>query len=551
MRVGFRFREWLLIVVVVACACSAKQVQTSGDEKLSFALPDMLGREIRSQDYAGMPVLIMAGSCWCGGCQQDADPLREIAEEYGAKGLAVIRSVSGDNDLAAIDFAKHYRLGFPQILDTNRKFEKKYNPDGWTFLMLADAQGRIAYKANSPVDDDWPKIKRLLDDMLREKPSVKSQVVEGIQYSIATLERTGKTQNAIQRDLFPSIACGQDGKVYVVFTTNRKGSSDIFFSVYDGNNFSDEKPLAATEADEYDGTVVVDADGNAWFAWTSNVEAGKYNIFVTSIQESNQPAEPKRVSIGVDDSMHGRLASDSNNNIWVTFYKWQNMSGMSRDKEIFVRRLSNGQWSKQLQVSPADVPDYEDHSEPAIAGLGDGVIVCWSWDFHQPANYTKQAELPTIFARKVDKDFRMNRATAVSAKDIDVTPAVGIINGQTWCAWDSMQNSYLRRLCMSKAMSPGKIHYLTEPLINVCTPSIAVGKDGKACVVWSQTEDGKKWILAKAEYDPGSNTWTQADIVESQGNPRFCSACFDNKGKLWVAYSVQKEGKRQIAVKQL
>jgi len=550
----------------------SKPAAPRGSDKLSFVLKDALGREIRSEDYAGSPVLIMAGSCWCGGCQQDAEPLRKIAEQYMPKGLAVIRSVSGDNELAAIDFAKHYRLNFPQILDTNREFEMRYNKDGWTFLMMADGQGKVVFKCNNPVEEDWSAIRNLARAMIKTEDANQTTVVDGVRYMNKTLERSGEKETARQHDELTSIACAGDGTVYLVFTRNRNGDNDVLVRTYNGTQWSQDRPVASTKADEYDGTVIVDNNNQAWAAWTSNAEggpaapngyavAGKYNIFVTSISQAGEPNEPKRISLGEDDSMHGRLACDKDGNIWVTFSKWQNMGGISRDKEIFVRRLTNGQWSKQVQVSPTDVPDHEDHSEPVIAGSGNGAIVCWSWDFHQPEGYTKQAELPTIFVRKVDKDFQMSRAVFVSAKDTDVTPAVGIINGQTWCAWDSMRwdgrlKANRKYVCLAQAdvtgqQNSGQFLAVSEPMTNVCSPSIAVNKDGKACVVWSQTEDGEKWILVKAEYDAGANKWKQADIVESQGNPRFCSACFDNKGKLWIAYSIQKGGKREIAVKQL
>ncbi len=33
-------------------------------DHLSFELPDVFGRQVRSSDYAGTPVLITFGACW-------------------------------------------------------------------------------------------------------------------------------------------------------------------------------------------------------------------------------------------------------------------------------------------------------------------------------------------------------------------------------------------------------------------------------------------------------------------------------------------------------
>jgi peroxiredoxin len=127
---------------------TAEPQRSSSNDKLEFVLPDIYERIVDSQDYNNTPVLIMSGSCWCGGCQQDTEPFRKFVAEYESRGLAAIRTVAGDNELAALDFQKHYRLPFVQLLDTNRSFEKRYNNDGWTFLMLANREGRIIYKIN-------------------------------------------------------------------------------------------------------------------------------------------------------------------------------------------------------------------------------------------------------------------------------------------------------------------------------------------------------------------------------------------------------------------
>ncbi len=107
---------------------------------LEFTLMDAYGRQVCASDYRGVPVLISTGACWCGGCQSEAEPLRLLAEKYRARGLQVIRSVSYDSNLPAWEFQKHYRLPFVQLLDPIREFERHYNRDGWSFLMLADRE---------------------------------------------------------------------------------------------------------------------------------------------------------------------------------------------------------------------------------------------------------------------------------------------------------------------------------------------------------------------------------------------------------------------------
>jgi len=35
-----------------------------GQDKLQFSLPDAFGRQVRSQDYKGVPIFLEFGACW-------------------------------------------------------------------------------------------------------------------------------------------------------------------------------------------------------------------------------------------------------------------------------------------------------------------------------------------------------------------------------------------------------------------------------------------------------------------------------------------------------
>ena len=328
-------------------------------------------------------------------------------------------------------------------MDANRTFEKKYHRGGWPFLMLADKEGQVVYKNNALIESEMPKITGLLDSMLRQQPEVEVVTADGVSYMPATLQRSGESKKTRRCDRFPSLACGPDGKVYVVFTTNRNGNSDVFIRVFDGKVWSGDKPVAATTADEYDGMVVADKQNRVWVSWTSNADGKNYNIFVTSFVEPVESFAAKQITHAYDDAMHARMACDNQGSVWVTYYKWLKEGGRgggaSRDKEVYIRRWKDGNWSDEVQVSPTDVPWYEDHSEPAIAAYGNKAIVCWSWDYHQPKGYTKDAKEPTIFARGISDALKPGKIVAVSGKNIDVTPAIAVgKDGRIWCAWDSL-----------------------------------------------------------------------------------------------------------------
>ncbi|HOW70062.1 MAG TPA: redoxin domain-containing protein [Phycisphaerae bacterium] len=523
---------------------------------LEFKLQDTFGREIRSSDYARTPVAIILGACWCGGCQQDAEPFADLAARFGPRGVQFIRSVSGDNELESLEFQRHYRLPFVNVLDPDRTFEKRYNPDGWTFIMLVDQSGKVVYRANNP---KMTSLAASLEKLVPPQPEAQPIVRDGVSYMRATLERSGEIDKARPSERFPALACGPDKTTYLAFSGNRRGNNDVFVRVHDGRGWSQDRPVAATEADEFDASVLVDRQKQAWVSWTSNSEGNKYNVFVTSLDASGKPAPAVQLSHADDDAMHARMACDRKGRIWCTYYRWHRMGRFSRDKEVYVRRYDGKEWSPEMQVSPTDVPNYEDHSDPTIAAYRDGILLGWSWDYHTPPGYTRDAECPTIFLREVGQDLRLGQARHVSGRSIDVTPTL-VVDGKDriWCAWDALgwdddaganrKTVQVAQRDMS-AFRPQPAQALSPPSTNVCTPVLAVAPDETVSLVWSQNQRRTGWTLQLANCSPLQSKWSDPTEIESAGNPRFPSATYDAAGTLWVAYSAEGTSGPEIKVK--
>ncbi len=484
----------------------------------------------------------------------------EIAAKYGPKGLQVIRCVSGENELTALEFQKHYRLPVVHLLDVNRAVERQYNEGGWTFLMLVDAEGKVAYAETTSLARQEETLARLIQEMLGEDGKTTTVVRDGVPYVPATLARNGETERANRRDRFPSVACGPDGRIYVVFTSNRNGNSDVFIRTFDGKSWSADQAIAGTAADEYDGAVLVDRDNRVWVSWTSNADGKNYNVFATSFTDSSKPVEPTQLTHAEDDAMHARMTCDHSGRVWVTYYKWHKMNGYSRDKEVYARRCDGVGWSDEIHVSPDDVSQYEDHTDPTIVPYDDGVAVCWSWDFHPPRGYSGNARTPTIFLRTIDEDLKLGTMTTVSGRSIDTTPAVAVDRDhRIWCAWDSLvwdrlsgssrKGLYFREADL-RGQDQGMVgENLSGLLKNVCTPSFAGSPTGALTLVWSESDSQGKWELRSTFFDGKTgHRWTEPRAVVSEGDPRFPATAFDTDGQLWIAYSAETDKGREIRI---
>ncbi len=428
--------------------------------------------------------------------------------------------------------------------------------------MLADTKGRIIYRANNTIDREMAKLAPILEQVLGQTGQNKAVMRDGLPYMPASLKRNGEDRKTKRYDRFPSISCATDGRAYLAITSNRKGNSDVFVRVFDGKKWSQDWPVATSAADEYDPHVLVDRNNRLWLTWTSNADRKNYNIFVATVDDLGAPIQPMQLTHAEDDAMHARMACDSTGNIWVSYYKWHKWQGNSRDKEVYVRRHDGKKWSREIQVSPTDVPWYEDHSDPIIAAYDDGVVVAWSWDFHRPKGYTGRAGGPTVYLRTLAADLSLGKPIAVSQSRIDTAPDVAVdLRGNIWCAWDSLGKSsfgglgktvYVRQ-CKPK---PEKFYSdpkpITDSQANVCTPQLVASPQGTITLIWCEKAAvSGLWLLKRADWHPNTARWSKAQIVEDQRNPRFPCAAYDSAGNLWIAYSRETQFGWEVTAKRI
>jgi hypothetical protein len=234
------------------------------------------------------------------------------------------------------------------------------------------------------------------------------------------------------------------------------------------------------------------------------------------------------------------------------------------DKEIYTRYWEQGHWSDEIHVSPEDVVPTDDHTDPAIAPFGDGVVIGWSWDFHQrncngPYASNKISDQPSIFLRTVEPGPKLSRARAVSGPNVDSRPTIiARSNGSVVCAWESArrdQNTGSNRKMISASIEdfggeehPGEGVNITGLQADVCTPCLAAGRKGEVTLVWAEPSETGQWMLKQAHWNDRKTGWTTPKTIVSKGAPRFPSAAYAKDGKLWIAYCVNKGNRREVAV---
>jgi len=288
--------------------------------------------------------------------------------------------MGGDEDLPLINFKKHYRLKYPMIPDNMDQARHIIRVSGIANVAVFGSDGVCVFNESSMgnikdfqkvIDKELKKAKR---SNLKKKAYIECDTV----YAPDVKKKDGK----IVHERMPAIASGPGDTVYMAYCSDKSGSNDIFLKIMTGGRWGKDIAIAATGADEYSPTVAAVDDGVAVVAYVGMTKKN-YDIF-TVVVKDGKAQKSKQLTKSKDDAMGPRLASGMGGYVWLTWYEWAKMGDLSRDREVFVARSKGGaSFSKPVQISPKDVPTYEDHSEPVVAADSKGgAWVAWAWDYH-------------------------------------------------------------------------------------------------------------------------------------------------------------------------
>jgi hypothetical protein len=307
--------------------------------------------------------------------------------------------------------------------------------------------------------------------------------------------------------------------------------------------------VSAGCADAYDAVLTADSEGDIWVFYTGLAESGRYDIFARHFDEETGLSESGGVTFSRDDAMHPAATVDADGNVWLAYFLWLKMGIISRDKEIYSRVFDGEAWSSENRLSPVDVPDYEDHTDPAVAPDPEGgVSVAWSWDMHpmrdeKYARYQSEygAESPTIFGRRVSTGSGAQDLLFFGAAGFDGAPELCRASDQKlWCAWSALHffgpspSRSLHASVSSAGESDRSAQFVIEKGVrDVCTPRF-FEHDGLN-MIWSSCDQKGCWSLKASAFS--EEGWSFPVVIEGEGNPRFPDVAVGKDGCVWIAYS--------------
>jgi hypothetical protein len=338
----------------------------------------------------------------------------------------------------------------------------------------------------------------------------------------------------------------------MAFVSDEAGSDDVFVTP-PGRAGGKPIPVASSPRTEYAPAVAATGKGEALVVWVGEDEKGRFDLYSATVA-GGKAGKAKRVTKSPDDAMAPAVAV-AGGEVWLAWYEWRQMDGLSRDREVFVARGGGGSFGEAIQVSPREVPAYEDHADPAVAADGKGgAFVAWAWDYHGTLPGKPPVDENSIFVRHVGRDGKTGPVLTAGfrgegrARDYFPSIALGE-GGLPFVGWDnSHQASAGDKAVFVNRLAGEDFGVQTEAAANagpLCSPRVVADPAGEIHAVWGALgPDG--WAVWTRRVAPGDPT-PPVRLKVAAKTPRYPAPVFDSEGRLWVA--VTDIGEREWKVR--
>ena len=149
-----------LLLLVLSCSllpglAAAKELRPwSGGRTPLLTLTDLDGKAYDLTAHRGKVVLVNFWATWCEPCRDEMPALGRLQKKLGP-GQFVVLAVNADEPESRIrKFLEQVPLGFPVLLDPERKAGKAWNARVLPASFVIDREGRIRYTAVGELDWD-------------------------------------------------------------------------------------------------------------------------------------------------------------------------------------------------------------------------------------------------------------------------------------------------------------------------------------------------------------------------------------------------------------
>jgi len=227
-------------------------------------------------------------------------------------------------------------------------------------------------------------------------------------------------------DIMPYVFQASDGKIWIVWMTNRTGNYDIFYKIYDGTSWSDDKRLT-DDASRDEFPSIVEAYGKIWVFWDSRRGTGNYDLFYKTTVDngmtwSSDTLAP--VSSSTYDDWDPAVMRAFDGRIWLVW---------TRSSHIHYSVYAGQSWSSAQPITSGG----NDNWHPSLMQTSDTKI----WVFWDSGKYDPYVPWDIFYSVYTGSWSSPAQVTTYEGEDVMPSPLQDA-GGVIWVAWASDRGNY-------------------------------------------------------------------------------------------------------------
>lgn len=201
------------------------------------------------------------------------------------------------------------------------------------------------------------------------------------------------------RDTSPSIMQATNGTIWVVWSSDRTGNSELFYKTYNGSAWLTERQLTNDPSPDKYPSIMQASNGTIWVVWSS-YRTGNYELFYKTFNGPTWSSDTQLTNNQVFD-MVPSIAQARDGTIWVV---WQSGRPEQALDDLYYKVYDGSAWSSDRQLTSDPASDMTS----SIAQINDGKIwIVWAADRDEDFDIyykTVQVKIPGDVDGDVDVD---------------------------------------------------------------------------------------------------------------------------------------------------